>query len=151
VEYNDDQERGPAIPAGSSERHTDHDRVKEDTSLQDQDLPLLIGSGQVCVVIVSELQELRVHSRGLSRRPGRLFVSIPRAARADCSVGVMLGHVSVSEKVKQKGDKGCSEGNGGSSGFVGHVADTAVGEHDETVEEQVLKYTRTRARASARV
>lgn len=118
VEYDDDQKGGPAVATGSSERDTDHDRVEQDTGFQDQDLPLLVRSGQVGMMVVSELEELRVDTRGLTGRSRRLFSLVPRAARADGTVGVMLGHVSVTEKVEQEGKEGRSEGDGGRGSLV---------------------------------
>jgi hypothetical protein len=44
MEDDDDQQSGPAVTTGSSERDSNHDRVEDDTSFQNQDLPFLVGS-----------------------------------------------------------------------------------------------------------
>ena len=44
MEDDDDQQGGPTVTSCSSERDPDHDRVEDDTSFQDQDLPFLVGA-----------------------------------------------------------------------------------------------------------
>ena len=118
MEDDDDQEGGPAITTRGSKGDADHDRVEQDTRLQNQDLPLLVRSGQMGVVVVSELEELRVDTRGLIGRSRRFLVLIPGAAKTDGSVRVVLGHVSVTEKVEQEGEESGSKSDSRRSGLV---------------------------------
>jgi hypothetical protein len=81
-------------------------------------------------------------SSGVGVGPSGSFLDVlVRTGGADGSrASSLLGHVSVTEEVHEEGNKGRGKGDGRSGSLVVHGSDTAVVEHDETMEEQVLRW-----------
>ena len=88
---------------------------------------------------MAELEEVIVRT-GSGALSGSLLDILVRAGGAnDAGSSSLLGHVSMTEEVHEERNKGGGKGDRRSGSLVVHGSDTAVVEHDETMEQQVLR------------